>query len=248
MITGLSSAMHPDNIWALFSEMKIADLTQTLFREDNTTPYTWELFKDKRDAGGSYGGKIALYEHSGTHVDAPVHFVKGGKTLDELPPDIFFAPIALIDVRDRTLSNRDYMISSEDIERWEEEYGRIKEKIFVFFWTGWDGLWRDRDAFLGLDKEGVYHFPGLHEDAAATLVERGVKGVGTDCYAIDAGSSLVDGKYPAHKVLLPSNIYVIEVLSNLKELPPLGAYCIALPLKLQKGTGSPARVLAIVPR
>ena len=239
--------MRLEELIQIFSKVKMVDLTQPFF-EENPTPYAWEQMWDRRDVGGGYGGRITVNEHSGTHVDAPVHVMKDGGTLDKSPLDTFFGAVALIDVRDKTSLDSDYFVSPEDILQWERKHGKIEKDFFVFFWTGWDRFWTDKKAFLGLDEEGVYHYPGLDEDAALMLAEeRGVKGVGTDSYGVDSGESGSKGKPLAHRALLSRNVYIIEVLNNLAELPVLGAFCIALPLRIHKGTGSPARVIALIP-
>jgi len=236
--------MQSEELMLRLSEMDVIDLTLPLY-EGCPTPYSWETLWDERDAGGPYGGTVVVAEHSGTHVDAPAHFVNGGAMVDELPLDLFFAPTAIIDVRDKTSADRDYKMNPDDIESWEGRYGRIPDGFFVFFWTGWDSLWGDGDPYLGMDEEGCYHFPGLDEAAAVMLSEeRDVKGIGTDCNAIEPGLNITAGDFSTHHALLSRDMFIIEGLNNLSRLPPLGAFCIVLPLKLFKGTGSPARVLA----
>ena len=240
--------MRPDELKGIFSKMEVVDLTQSFYKE-NPTPYSWDLLWDYRDEGGPFNGSISFIEHSGTHIDAPLHFLKDVPALDELPLETFYAPISIIDVREKTSIEADYQVSTEDIINWEEDHGKLQKGTFVAFWTGWDRLWRDKKAFLGLDDEGHYHHPGLSVDAALMLSEkRGVKGVGIDCYGVDTGASVSSNRFSTHHVLLSRGKYIIEVLNNLSRLPPKGAFCFAVPLKFHKGTGSPARAIAFTKR
>ena len=238
--------MRPDELDAVFSTMKIVDLSWT-YSENYPSDYSWELLWDERSDSGPFNGKVTLGEHSGTHIDAPAHHFIDGVTVDELPLDRFFAPVALLDVREKTSSDRDYLITPVEIEQWEKMNGRIPEGIFVFFRTGWEELWEKGEAFLGLDEEGVYHFPGINEETASMLADEiGIKGVGTDCAAIESGVSISEGKSSVHRKLLSKDVYIIESLRNLARIPAAGSFCIALPLKFHKGSGSPVRVMALV--
>lgn len=189
-------------------------------------------------------------EHGGTHVDAPIHFVEGRMTVDELPVDRLIGPAVVVDVAEAASRDRDYRVSVDDFETWEEQHGRLPEGCIVLLDTGSARLWPDRVAYMGTDKrgeEGVagLHFPGLHPDAATWLVEnRSIRAIGLDTPSIDHGPST---HFRSHRILFEANIPALENVANLDALPPKGAWLFALPMKIQGGSGAPTRIVAFVP-
>ncbi|XP_042142137.1 isatin hydrolase [Ixodes scapularis] len=182
--------------------------------------------------------------HGGTHLDAPIHFHKGGWAVSEIPLQrLLFRPIALVDVRDKTALNSTYSLSVEDIRSWEEQHGRLPEGCLLFARTGWSKLWPNRTAYMGIDSNGTRHFPSFSNDLAKFLVkERDVYGVGLDAASVD-----FYGQTQTHRILGAKNIYNLENLADLQRLPEKGAHAIVLPMKIGGASGAPVRVVAILP-
>jgi len=189
-------------------------------------------------------------EHGGTHMDAPIHFSEGRRTSDEIPLSSLMGRLALINVSDSTSSNRNYQISVEDIVRWENENGTTVDSHILFVNTGSSKLWSDPVAYMGTDKKGLVgvlslSFPGLHPDAAKWLTqERNIIAFGLDTPSLDYGQSKL---FEAHRYLFEANIPGFENVANLDQLPSKGAYVFALPMKVEAGSGAPARIIAWMP-
>ena len=202
--------------------------------------------------GGYYyaSNRLEMAEHGGAHIDAPIHFAKGGQALDQVPIERLVGAGIRIDVSAQCADNRDYLITIQDFERWETVHGLIPSGTIVLIDTGFARFWPSRQQYLGTELRGsegvrVLHFPGLHPEAAAWLVrERQVKAVGIDTASIDYGQST---KFETHVALLSHNVPVFENLSDLHDLPDHGFDVIALPMKIAGGTGGPLRVIVVAP-
>ena len=194
--------------------------------------------------------KFSAPEHGGTHMDAPIHFAKNGKTIDQIPLDQLIGPAIIIDVSKETLKNRNYQISIQDFTIWESSNGKIPDETIVLLHTGFGRYWPDRLKYLGTDKTGKealtdLHFPGLHPDAAKWLVEnRKINAIGLDTQSIDYGQSEF---FETHRILCTKNIPFFENVANLDKLPAIGTVVIALPMKIKGGSGAPLRLVAIIP-
>lgn len=206
------------------------------------------VFAGKTAEGHFYTAyKYCAAEHGGTHVDAPVHFVEGRRTVDQIPLHRLIGEAVKIDVSDKALADRDYQIGVADLTAWESEHGRIPDDSIVLLQTGYSRYWPDRTGYLGTDRRGEeavahLHFPGLHPKAAQWLIEeRKIKAVGLDTASIDYGQSK---RFESHIALLGRDIPVFENLTNLERLPARGAEVIALPMKIKGGSGAPLRIAA----
>lgn len=192
--------------------------------------------------------QFASAEHGGTHLDAPIHFADGGLTNDEIPLSGLIGPAAVVDVSGRVDS--DYLVSVEDLKTWEAANGEIQDGSILLIHTGWSDRWDDRTAYLGTDAIGEnavaeLHFPGISEDLAQWLVrERGIIALGIDTPSIDYGQS---SDFRAHVVLYRENISGFENITNLGLLPAIGSFVVALPMKIEGGSGGPLRIVAFVP-
>jgi len=187
---------------------------------------------------------ICVPEHFGTHIDAPAHFIGGLWTVDQIPPERLIGPLVVMDVSANAKINPDYQISVEDISRWEHAHGQIPAGSIVITRTGWDARWNSAKAFRNPDKKGVMHFPGYSLDAAKFLVEgRNIFGLGIDTLSIDYGPST---DFPVHKYVLMHSIYQLEDVANLESAPAQGAVAVVAPMKLEGGSGSPVRILALL--
>ncbi|KAH8026618.1 hypothetical protein HPB51_022593 [Rhipicephalus microplus] len=182
--------------------------------------------------------------HGGTHFDAPLHFNKDGWDVSQVPLEmLLFVPVARVDVRHKVASDPAYLLTVDDILDWEKEHARLPDGCLFIAHTGQSKYWPNRTAYLGIQADGERRFPALTGDAASFLAtQRSVNGVGLDTASVDASG------YDAHRAILNANMFILENLVNLEKLPILGSYAVVLPLMLDGGSGSPVRVVAIVPR
>jgi len=159
-------------------------------------------------------------------------------------------PAVVVDVSEQAGADRDYQISIEDLQTWESEHGAIPDGSILLFRTGYGQFWPDREAYMGTAERGPQavfklHFPGIHPDAARWLVEnRVIHAVGLDTPSIDFGQSRF---FESHQVLFEANIPAFENVANLDRLPETGAHVIALPMKIEGGSGGPLRMVGILP-
>ena len=199
-------------------------------------------------AGFFYAMKeFATAEHGGTHLDAPYHFAEGADFVGEIPLGRLIAPGVVVDVRAKAEGDPDYRVSADDIRSWEAEHGAISAGTAVLFRTGWASRWPDALGYLGDDEPGSadnLHFPGLGEDAMRLLVEREPGLVGIDTASVDYGPST---DFIVHQIGGAAGIPNLENVGDLSGLPPAGFLLIALPMKIDTGTGAPARIVALIP-
>ena len=200
-----------------------------------------ERFTIARD--GFYANEITFDEHTGTHLDAPIHFVANAMTADRIPPDHLIAPLAVISIKARADKDPDASVSVDDVLAWEKAHGRLPAGAFVAMYSGWDAHVGDTRRFLNADAKNVLHFPGFSGEAAAFLVrERDVVGVGVDTLSLDKGAA---PKFVAHLAFLGAGKYGAELLANLGTVPPSGATIMIGAPKHASASGGPARVLAV---
>lgn len=198
-----------------------------------------------------YWNAFTMGEHTGTHFDAPVHWVTGkdlpDNRVDTLPPARFVGPAHVIDVTAEVAADPDYCLSAERVRRWEEEHGRIPAGAWVLMRSGWSER-TEPAAYLNVG-EGGPHTPGWTADCVRFLAhERDVLGVGVETVGTDAGQAGgFDPPFPCHHILHGAGKLGLASLCNLDHLPPSGAILIAAPLKLVDGSGSPVRAIALVP-
>ena len=218
-----------------------------------TSPSAFEiksLAYGKTPGGWFYSSNsICTPEHGGTHLDAPIHFAEGRRTADQIPLRQLIAPAVVIDVADKTASNADYRLTADDVRTWEQRNGAIATGTIVLLRTGWGSRWPNRKAYFGDDTPGSVdnlHFPSYGEDAARLLVsERRVAALGVDTPSIDYGQSK---DFIVHQVANGENVPGFENIAHLDEVPVRGAWVIALPMKIGKGSGGPLRIVAAVPQ
>lgn len=190
-------------------------------------------------------------EHGGTHLDAPVHFSEGKKSVEQLTLDQLIGDAVVIDVSEQALSNPDYQVSVSDFIDWESTNGTLPDGVVVLLRTGFGKFWPDREKYLGTDLTGpeavaALHFPGLAPEAASWLTtERDIKAVGLDTPSIDYGQS---SGFETHRILFRENIPAFENLANLEQLPVKGSWMIALPMAIAGGSGAPLRAIAWTPQ
>ncbi|MDO5977783.1 cyclase family protein [Flavivirga spongiicola] len=209
------------------------------------------VYNGHTDKGYYYSANnFCTAEHGGTHIDAPIHFIENGQTVDEIPLEKLIGNAVKIDVYSKAINNPDYSVSIDDLKAWEtSQKTKIPDESIVLLQTGFSKYYPDKIKYLGTDKRGedavkLLHFPGLSPDAAKWLVEnRNIKSIGIDTPSIDYGQS---HSFESHIILLGKNIPVFENLTNLGKLPLDGFEVIALPMKIEGGSGAPLRIIAMV--
>jgi kynurenine formamidase len=211
-----------------------------------------EVADGETEGGWHYAANnFRAAEHGGTHLDAPIHFARNGDSTDEIPLRKLAGAAVNVDVRAKANADRDYLVTVADLEAFEAQHGRIATDTIVLLRTGWARHWPDARRYMGTADRGAdavpnLHFPGLSEAAARWLVEqRRIKAVGIDTASIDRGQSTA---FEAHRVLGAAQVPVFENVANLDRLPAEGFHVIALPMKIEGGSGGPLRALAFVGR
>jgi kynurenine formamidase len=195
---------------------------------------------------------LKLGEHSGTHFDAPHHWISGkdypdGST-DTLPVQKLVGPVNVLDFSKEAAADADFLLTVDHIKAWEAEHGAINPGEWVVMRTDWDRFGGSEAEFLNADETGP-HTPGPTAEAISYLIEKDVVGWGSQTIGTDAGKAGgMEPPFPAHTLMHKANKFGLASLCNLDKLPPKGAILIAAPLKIQKGTGSPIRALALVPK
>lgn len=198
-----------------------------------------------------YWNTIRMGEHTGTHFDAPVHWITGkdlpDNATDTIPAKRFVGPACVIDVRAEVAKNEDYLLTPSHLEAWEGKNGKVPRGAWVLLCTGWSKR-VDRGSFINAREDGP-HSPGFHQDTSTLLAkDRDVLGVGVETIGTDAGQAgAFTPPFPNHTIMHGAGKLGLASLHNLDKLPATGAVVIAAPLKIVNGSGSPLRVLAIAP-
>jgi kynurenine formamidase len=194
------------------------------------------------DKDGFNMNRWHLVEHTGTHMDAPIHFSKDGAAAEAIDPANLVVPLAVVDVRAKAADNSDYQLSPDDISDWEAANGELPQGSCVAMNSGW-AAHVGSDRFRNADGDGVMHFPGFHEEAAAMLLERAVAGIAVDTLSLDFGGSQ---DFATHYAWLPTGRWGLECVAGLERVPPSGAILLVGSPKVAGATGGPSRLLALV--
>jgi kynurenine formamidase len=207
---------------------------------------TREAVFDLERGDGFTAHRYSIIGQWGTHVDPPSHFIRGGRTLDEIPVQEMILPLVVLDITDAVPANPDTTPALEDVRRWEERHGAIPEGAFVALRTGWSSRWPDAAAMANRDSEGISHTPGWSRDVLAFLIEeRRVAAVGHEQTDTDPGQATSRQDFSLETYVLAQDRWQIELLANLDGLPEAGAAIVASWAKPLGGSGFPARVFAI---
>jgi kynurenine formamidase len=242
--------------------LRVVDLTAPLSAETpllplppqwNNTPafHLRELSRYDERGPAWYWNAFETGEHTGTHFDAPVHWISGkglaDNSVDSIPPQKFIGPACVLDVTRDVARNPDFLVTPETLQSWEREQGRIPTGAWVLLRTGWSQRKSAAD-YINLKDDGP-HSPGWTPAASEFLAhERDILGVGVETVGTDAGQAAkLDPPFPNHYIMHGSGKFGLAGLCNLDQLPPTGAIVIAAPLKIVGGSGSPLRVIAITP-
>jgi kynurenine formamidase len=245
------------------NEIEIIDLTQTLHAGTPviqlpppfapSAPFSMSEISRYDDRGPAwYWNNLAMGEHTGTHFDAPVHWVSGkdlkdGAT-DTIRPQRFMAPACVIDCSKEAAKDEKFLLTPKHVLAWEKEHGKIPKGAWVLMRTDWSKR-TDPALFLNMKEDGP-HVPGPNADTVRLLAEeRDVNGWGVEAVGTDAGQAFAfEPPFPAHALMHGSNKFGLASLCNLDLLPPTGAMIVTTPLKIRNGSGSPLRVIALVDR
>jgi len=180
----------------------------------------------------------------GTRIEAPAEFARALWTVDRIPPERLIAPLVVLDVSPNIANHPDYQISVEDIAQWEQVHDQIPVGSVVIARTGWGSRWNSARDYRNADPKGVMHFPGYSQDAARFLVEgRNALGLGIDALRVDHGPSK---DFPVRQYTLAHSVYQLENVANLERAPVSGGMVVVAPTKLESGSSSPVRILALV--
>ena len=186
---------------------------------------------------------LALNEHTGTHIDAPLHFSADGQSVAQIPVENLIAPLAIVDISERAAGDPDTLLTPDDLKAWIAANGPLPERCCVAMNSGWDAQ-VNGDKFRGADAEGKQHYPGFHVEAAAMLLEESSAiGIAVDTLSLDHG---ISSTFATHYAWLPTNRWGLECLANLGDLPAVGATLIVGAPKWRGGSGGPSRVMALV--
>ena len=236
--------------------LEIIDLTHTFDKDTIYWPTEAGFELQKGPAGVTERGyfyvanRFRSAEHGGTHIDAPIHFAKGGQTVDQIPLENLIGKAIKVNVSSKALDDPDFLISVDDFKNWETtEQMTFPDGSIVLLQTGFSDFYPDKKKYLGTTERGEHavsqlHFPGLSPEAAQWLVDkRNIKAIGIDTPSIDYGQSKF---FKSHVILLSDNIPAFENLNNLEKLPSKDFEIIALPMKIEGGSGAPLRIVALL--
>src|SRR5437667_2232034 len=242
--------------------LRVVDLTQPLNAETpilplppqwNNTPRfkIWELSRYDERGPAWYWNAFETGEHTGTHFDAPIHWISGkdlpDNSVDRISPKKFIGPACVIDVSTDVEQDPDFLLTVDRVKQWESAHGKIPAGAWLLLRTGWSRR-TDPSQYINLGKDGP-HTPGFVKECSEFLArERDVLGVGVETVGTDAGrAATFDPPFPNHYVMHGSGKFGLAGLCNLDQPPATGAVVIAAPLKIVNGSGSPLRVIAITP-
>jgi len=243
------------------NKIRVIDLTQTLSPDfpsislppemGQAWPFRIEEASRYDERGPAwYWNNFSCGEHTGTHFDAPIHWVSGkdlpNNAVDTIPPANFVGPACVIDCSKESAKDADFLLTKEMVLKWEKQHGKIPAKSWVLMRTDWSKR-ADAAEYQNYDETGQ-HTPGPDVEAVKFLVsERDLLGFGTESIGTDAGQAYhLRPPYPCHYYMHGAGRYGLQCLCNLDLLPPTGAVVFAAPLKIQNGSGSPLRVLALI--
>jgi len=228
------------------SATKAVDMTHTLTKDFPTYFGEQQFFEEDvfTYAENKFNLKsLRVNEHTGTHMDAPLHFTDGGTSIDEVPVESLVCPLIVVDIQEKADKNADAQVTPDDLKAWISKHGPIPEGACVAQNSGWQKR-MGSDKFRNADDAGKMHFPAFHVEAAKMLLEEAeVAGIAVDTLSIDYG---ISGDFATHYTWLPANRWAIENMANLDQVPAKGATLIAGAPKHEGGTGGPCRLIALV--
>jgi kynurenine formamidase len=252
----------PPSLADVLAAVEVVDLTQPLSEDTpvlelpepfvNTPGLTRHELSRYDERGPAWAwDRLEIGEHVGTHFDAPIHWITGrdGEDVASVPPQRLVGSAVVLDFAAEAAEDPDFLLTADHVRAFAADHGPLPDNGWLLLRTGWDARAHDQAAFLNADETGP-HTPGFDAECARWLAqETPLAGVGVETVGTDAGAAHgFEPPFPVHSYLLGAGKYGLTQLANLARLPPTGALVVVAPLKLVGGTGSPARVLALVPR
>lgn len=253
VVAGLITALGDGSV-------EILDLTTPLSRDTpilnlpapfaNTLGLSLSPVSNFDDVGPAWAwNDVTVGEHAGTHLDAPIHWISGrdGKSVDQIEPSRLVGPLVVLDKSEEVAQNPDFLLEPEHFEQWQVEYGALPDNCWIIFRTGWSDKGGNAADFVNADDAGP-HTPGVSVAGAKWIAGNdSISGFGVETVGIDAGQAAnFDPMFPVHSFLLGADKYGVTSLQQVDKLPVVGATLIVAPLPIVGGTGSPARVFALV--
>lgn len=243
----------PAALWglhdALFASARFTDLTHAFMPGQPHFPSFPDETVETLFTVAEHGFEVTRYAHVGqwgTHVDAPSHFIAGGRSVDQIPVTEMLLKLVVLDITARAAQDPDTTPSLADVAAWEARHGRIPAGAFVALRTGWSARWPDAEAFANKDAAGVAHYPGWSREVLEFLItQRDIRAIGHEVTDTDPGTSTSRGDYSLESYLLGQDRWQIELMANLAAVPEAGALLWASWPKPLAGCGYPARLVAI---
>ncbi|WP_024765103.1 cyclase family protein [Pseudomonas nitroreducens] len=250
----LSAHAAQPGLWDTYASLRQHDWVDLTHAFDSNTPH-WKGFEPMGRKTlytvDKDGFQVELYSHVGqwgTHVDPPVHFHKGLRSVDQLDVKEQFLPLVVFDIHEQVAKNPDYVLTLADVKAWEAKHGPVPEGSFAALRTDWSERWPDQAKMQNQDAKGVAHYPGWSKEALVYLYEtRKITASGHETTDTDPGIATSKDDYSLESYILGTNHYQIELLANLDKVPEAGALAVVSFPKIAQGTGFPARVFAILP-
>jgi kynurenine formamidase len=229
-----------------FPAWQVIDLTHPLSEDMPVWPGDPATRIEQAASIALYGyalNRLAIGEHSGTHVGVPGHFYTGGRDVSQIPASELIVPGIKINISEQAAHNPDLMLQSEHLLEWEKSNGPIRPRSFILIESGWSQFYHQPEAYLGL-RDSQMHFPGVSQSAAEMLIEQyQARGIGIDTAGIDGGLS---ADFAANKSLAEHDALHLENLTNLGALPAMDFLLFIGALPIKNGSGSPCRVIALL--
>lgn len=198
------------------------------------------------EANGYASNRFSMGEHTGTHLDAPFHFHREGRRIDQIPLEDVFAPLCVLDIREECGQNPNYQLTIDEILAWERTHGPIPPQAVVVLWTGQDQYWDRPEAYVNMGADRLPHFAGFSDQAAQFLTdERDISGAGTDALSVDPGGNK---RLTVHRIFHGAQKFHLENLTGLERVPARGAFLMAFPIPIANGSGAPVRAVALLAR
>ncbi len=249
-----NSSIENPSLWQFYDILNSKDYVDLTHSFRPGIPH-WQGFPNETvvtifnfSTSGFLAQKFSLVGQWGTHVDAPVHFHQGKRTVDQIGVKEMVLPLIVLDIHQKVLMNPDYTINMDDVSAWEARYGKIPEGCFVALRTDWSKRWPNQTAMQNRDRNGTFHYPGWSIEVLRYLYEdRQITASGHETTDTDPGLQTTKDNYTLESYILGRDHFQIELLTNLDEVPEYGALIVVAFPKPEGGSGFPARAFAILP-